>query len=248
MMTKRKGKALLSLLLALIMALGMAAPASAVAISDSAISAVSDSWISVQKQDSYTKNGKFYMPFRIKIGYTPDQAVVTFTARLLNSDGKEVLIWNKGTSFSASSEQVHSWYADYSKLPSGKYTFQLIASDSYFDTFRWNYTINHNTSKIAIKSFQTITDTQGNQRMKLNIQCTNIKGKALTYQVFNSSGKEIYKYTGKQRKTNNEVGWWAWNYYPSDGGLKCTSGKYTIKVSAPGVTPIQKTYDLKIPA
>lgn len=215
--------------------------------------ASSDDYVKLSKVKSYNENGLYYMVFKVK-NCTSDQDIYC-SAKLINSAGKETATWN-GFSIGAGKSKQISFNADYTQFPSGKYSFRVYVTTSkeYFTnrtisgyepySWYWSYTINNNSSKISIKSVTTVIGSDGIEKPRFNIQCTNIKGKALTLEIYDSDGDLVYKDTGPKRKTNNEVGWFTWDGWPSEGGLRCESGKFTVKVYYSGGTPIQKSYNL----
>jgi len=121
-------------------------------------------------------------------------------------------------------------------------------SDSY-NSYNWKYKIKHTcSSAISFKSFEKIIDFKGVEQNKFSIQCTNLKGKDLTIKIIDSNGDLIFKQTRGARKTNNEVGWFAWNGYANVGSKnKCKTDKYIVEVYYSGGSKIiQNTYNLVI--
>ncbi|MGX8701229.1 hypothetical protein [Caproiciproducens sp.] len=205
-------------------------------------------YIAVQKNADYVKNGKYYFSYTYQNVHATKDMVCY--ASLYDSAGKVVATWKKSSVPVESGKQTRLFSYDFSKVASGKYTFAVtFATEILFsdDTtiWTWKSSVNHNASKISFASAQQMMDSSGTLTNKFNIKCSSIKGKALSIQIFDADGKLRYKDTGKPRATNNEVGWFSWNGWPSDGGLKCGSGKYTVRVSYPGGNPIQKTYNLE---
>lgn len=224
---KRLMSFLISLTMALSVVTSVATPVSAMSSSDVA---------TVTRNDSFKKDDKFYMSFNIKnVNYDP----IFYGAKLYNASGKVVFTWKEA--FLAPGESIKRDYgADYANLPTGTYTFRIYVGGFYY----WNYKINHtNKSSISFKSYETYYADNGYYKHKFNIQCTGMKGTALTIKIYDAYGDFVYQYEGPKRKTNNEVGWFTWSGYQD--GVKLPSGEYTVIVTGGGKT-IQKTYKLNI--
>lgn len=204
----------------------------------------------VKKNNSYTKDGKFTMSFNLTNESNDNEYYVE--PYVINSSGKKVFTW-KGSKLNKESTLKKNYAAKYSNLPSGKYTLVLNLISGYnasyagpYRKFTWKYNINHNASKLSFDTAKYQYDTQGNRSIKFYINFSNLKGKKGTIEIYDEYSELVYKCTGPARNSNNEKGWFKWDFYPSKGGLKCESGKYTIKVSCPGAPSIQKSYNLNI--
>ena len=203
----------------------------------------------VKKNDSYTKDGKYAMSFNLT--NESNDCEYYIEPYVLNSSGKKVLNW-KGSKLNKDTKIKKNYLAKYSNLPSGKYTFVLNLISGYnasyagpYRKFTWKYTINHNSSKLSFSEAKYQYDTTGNRVIKFYINFSNLKGKKGTIEIYNEYSELVYKKTGPARNSDNEKGWFKWDFYPSKGP-KCESGKYTVKVSCPGASTIQKTYNLNI--
>ena len=213
------------------------------------VSAASTDYIIVTKNDSYNKDNKFWMSFNFQNLGVYEMIV---KAKVLNSSGKEVISW-KDYRLDFNESTTRSFGYDYNGMPTGKYTFVLNCVNLAGTGWNWKYTINHkNTPSISFKSHETYYDANGYYIHKFNIQCTNLKSQKLTIKIYDSEGNFIYNYTGNERKTNNEVGWFTWSGYiqtKSSSGetiiTKYPSGEYTVVVTGGGKT-IEKTYNLKL--
>lgn len=204
----------------------------------------------VKRNDSYTKDGKYAMSFKMTNNSSNNEYYVE--PYVINSSGKKVFTW-KGTKLNKNDVLNKNYLAKYSKLPSGKYTFVLNLISGYtaeyagpYRKFTWKYTVNHNASKLSFGSTNYKYDTNGNKAIVFNVDYSNLKGKKGTIEIYNEYSELVYKHTGSARNTNKETGWFKWNFYPSKGGLKCESGNYTVKISCDGAAPIQKNYYLNI--
>ncbi|MDY0235371.1 MAG: hypothetical protein RBR71_05055 [Gudongella sp.] len=214
------------------------------------MAASGNSVIVVSKNKSYKKDdGNFYMSFN----FTNNDKLIegfNFQPILLNSSGKIVVKWKP---FSVSSGQSfrRDFGYNYGQLPTGESTFILTAksSSNTLQTYGWKYKIKHTcSSAISFKPFEKVIDSKGIERNKFSIQCTNIKGKELTIKIIDSNGNLVFEQIGPARKTNNEVGWFAWDGYANMGSWdKCKSGQYTVEVHYSGGSKIiQNTYNLII--
>ena len=76
----------------------------------------------VKRNDSYTKDGKYAMSFKMTNNSSNNEYYVE--PYVINSSGKKVFTW-KGTKLNK------NYLAKYSKLPSGKYTFVLNLISGY---------------------------------------------------------------------------------------------------------------------
>ncbi len=204
----------------------------------------------VKRNDSYTKDGKYAMSFKMTNNSGDNEYYVE--PYVVNSSGKKVFTW-KGSKLNKNSVLNKNYLAKYSKLPGGKYTFVLNLMSGYtssyagpYRKFTWKYTINHSAGKLSFGSANYKYDTQGNKSIVFNVKYSSLKGKKGTIEIYDEYSDLVYKHTGPARKTDNETGWFKWNFYPSKGGLRCYSGNYTVKISCPGASPIQKTYYLDI--
>lgn len=207
------------------------------------------SFISMTKNDSFNKEGKYYMSFNLK--NIDANRTMGFYAKLVDSSGKLIWDWKK-KEYQPGVGGKQNYSANYSTLPAGTYTFLLYCyvangelSMWYAPEAHWKYTITTNGGAISFKDIDLVLNTDGSESYKFDISCINIKDKALTLQIFDESGNKVYSNTGSGRKTANEVGWFKWNGWPDNNGLKCSSGLYTVKVSFPGGTPIQMTFELE---
>jgi len=219
----------------------MTAPVSAWSISD---------YADITKNPSYTnKDGLYCLSFTTEV---TGPHVVYVWAKLFYPSGKSVCTWSS-SEYGAWKSGTRGFGKDYSDLPSGKYTFRLYFSlwqDYYDDCKYMDYTITHTApeASVSFKSYETYYDSDGYYMHKFNIQCKNLKGKAMTIKIYDSDGYLVYQMEGIKRETNNEVGFFGWSGYSerSAYGAKYPSGSYTVTISAPGAKTIEKTYSLKI--
>ncbi|MDR0433683.1 MAG: hypothetical protein LBH21_01300 [Gracilibacteraceae bacterium] len=216
----------------------------AAALPLTANAAGSSDYVTVTKNDSYSKDGSFYMCFTLKnleTNYT--QAV---KAKVFNSAGKEVLSWS-GLELAPGATKKFEFMADYRNLPSGTYTFTLYVG-SRGGEWKWSYTLNHTAlaRALSFKSYETYYSENGYYMHKFNVQCTNMKGYKLSASIYDDSGELVERWPESKalaRKTNDEVGYFTWSGYAN--GKKYPSGDYTFVVTGGGKT-IEKTYNLKI--
>ncbi len=82
----------------------------------------------VKRNDSYTKDGKYAMSFKMTNNSSNNEYYVE--PYVINSSGKKVFTW-KGTKLNKNDVLNKNYLAKYSKLPSGKYTFVLNLISGY---------------------------------------------------------------------------------------------------------------------
>lgn len=225
-------------------------------------SANAKDFVTVSRTESYTKDGLTYYCYNLANVTDKNRDYgaqdMIFSAKVVNSSGKTIFQWAPYTIQPGVSEK-RNYKADYSRLPSGNYyTFILTAytKNTYqsLDTssplgWTWSYKITHKSScAISFKSIEKIRDPKGVMRQEFNIQCTNIKGKKLTFKIYDSNGNVVYSGTGPARQTDNEVGFLQWSGRANVGSnQKCKSGQYVVEVFYTGGTEvIQKTVNLII--
>lgn len=212
-----------------------------------------DGWsngVRVTKHDSYNKDGKFCMKFTVE-NSRPSFMGNTFeiSTSIVNSSGKQVKYWNN-TTLNAGQKATWVYPTDFSSLPSGTYTFKLSIKefpDSY--NWSWSYKINHTApeSSFSYHSYETYYTDSGKYMHRINIQTKNMKGKKLYCKLYDSKGNLVNDWgtDTSVRKTNNEIGWFAWNGYTN--GKKYPSGAYTFVItSSANKKVVQKTLNLQI--
>lgn len=202
--------------------------------------------VSLTKNESYTKNGKFYMRFTIR--ELTDYYGLRVTPILYNSAGKQITKWNMEY-IPAGEVKGFGFGRDYSSLPSGVYTMKLTV-DNTVNAWIWSYKIKHTAPArtAAYKSYETYYDKNGKYYHKVNIQCKNLKGYKLYCEIYNEYGELMYDWgtDTPSRKTNNEVGYFAWSGYVE--GVKQPSGNYTfIITNSADNRVVEKTLKLTIP-
>lgn len=217
-----------------------------------ASAASSSEYVKVTKNDSFSKDGKYYMSFTIENLQKPvDIGGLNIGEQLLvdvsitNSAGKRITSWNT-LSITAGQKKSYNFGTDYSSLPSGTYILTLkVSAILASESWKWTYKINHKApeASMSFKSYETYFDDNSNYMHKFKIQCCNMKGKELTFKAYNAKGDLVCTIPGVKRASNNETAWFAWNGY--NNGVKLASGNYTIVITGGGKT-IRKTYKLEI--
>ena len=244
-------KIFLATVLAVATALALCAPASAVYASDCGLKVV--------KKDTYTKDGKFYIPFTITGGkpYEAWSGSTFESARLVNSSGKSVFSWSEDEI--ANGKTVNRNYgANWSNLPSGTYTFILklrVAGYSqgtygvwYNYYYEWKYNFTHTQPAVVnLKNVEVVTNDDGTYSNKLVFSHSGAKGLTLNVEVYDQKGAKVYSRQGSNPISYDSGTYnFYWNGYPSGGGLRCSSGTYTIKYWLGGKNAKQTSYYLSI--
>jgi hypothetical protein len=237
-----KTKKLIAVLMMLVITLSfMPITASADSASD---------YMKVTRNQSYNKNGKHYTSYDIK---NKSDYYLTVIGQYLNSSGKVIKTFNANT---VNVGETGSWSygMDFSGLAGGTYTFKLnvyIGHESYGHGWHWTNKINHSVPKASIsyKSYSTYYDSNGVLMHQISITCKNMKGQRMYCKVYNEDGYLMNDWGSDTpvRKTNNEVGTFAWsgNWY---SGSPEPSGNYTFVISnSANNTVINKTLKLMIP-
>lgn len=209
----------------------------------------------VEPNKDFKKDGKFYLGFKM-LNYTnkaEEKGLLRrdsfrFNAKLVNSSGKTIFTWPSYV-LNIGESRIRNYGANYSALPKGLYTFILFTDPQHdYPMISWKYNVRVNYSaSMSFKSFEKIRNSKGQVFQRFNIQLTNLKGQKLTCKIYDSNGKLVYSYTGKNaRKTDNEVGWFQWNGWANVGQkYKCQSGQYTVEIFyTGGASGIQKTFTL----
>lgn len=216
-----------------------------------ALAESSSDYMIVTKNDSYTKDGTFNLSFTFK--NVSINSAIKVTAQLLNPSGD--VVWTyKGFEFKSGQTQPWSFGYDDSSLPSGTYTLKIHASDWNYASgegqgWTWSYNIKHTAPapSFSYKSYETYYDADGRLQDKINIQCTNMKGKKLYCKLYDSEGYLVVDWgtDTPARKTNNEIGFFTWSGYQN--GQTYPSGEHTfIITSSANKKVLEQTLKLKI--
>jgi hypothetical protein len=234
-------KRLISVLMMLVIALSfMPITASAASSSD---------YMKVTRNESYNKNGKHYTSYTVK---NITDYYLTVIGQYINSSGTVIKTFNANT---VNVGETGSWSygMDFSDLPGGTYTFKLrvyIGHESYGNGWHWTNSINHSVPKASISynSYEMYYDDNGNLMHKIKINCKNMKGQKLYCKIYDEDGYLMYDWGTDtlKRKTNNEVGFFAWS--GKCGGEPQPSGNYLFVITnSANNTVINKTLKLTIP-
>ena len=205
----------------------------------------------VNLNKGYSENGKFYMDYNFKSEYHD----AVFQVSLYNSSGKKVLVWPNEYTLKAGQTANRRYGANYSSFPSGAYTMKVTAivqkeRQGYVTkpTGTWNFKINHKQpAYIKFISSNRFYNNDDSYSTKFVFNYYKYKGKSLHYEIYNANGKRVYQETsGKPLSLDQSQYRFTWNGYPSDGGLQCQSGDYTIKYWAGNSKPKQTKVHLEI--
>lgn len=195
----------------------------------------------VKYNKSYIKDGKFYMKFNMKSDYNS-----IIRVGLYNSRGEKVFGW-KDYNLKAKSNIDLSYGTNYINFPSDTYTMKVTAIIKEA-TGSWHYKINHTQpAYVKLNSYKQVYSDDGNYYTKFVFSHNKCKGKVITYELYNANGKRVYQ-TASSKGMSSDKGtyFFNWNGYPSNGGLRCKSGYYTVKYWFGGGTPKQTKVYLKI--
>lgn len=205
----------------------------------------------VKLNKGYSENGKFYMDFKLQSEYHD----AVFQVGLYNSSGKKALNWNKDFTLNEGQTVNRRYGANYSNLPSGSYTMKVTAivqkeKEGYLTnpTGTWNFKINHKQpAYFKLSSYNRVYNDDGSYSTRFVFDYYRYKGKSVTFEIYNADGKRVYKFTGNKPLSYDKGRYSkSWNGYPSDGGLQCQSGDYTVKYWAGNSTPKQTKVHLEI--
>lgn len=245
-------KTLLSLLLCAALVLGMGTSAFA--------EGPGDFGLSVSKNDSYLKDGKFYMSFTIKTGELPmaNETNTKIKAELFNSSGKRMASWNEKT-FEPNKKITRNYGYDWnSNLPSGTYTMKITCTldgDSYSNyhgwaptSYSWSYKVNHKApSSIYLDSATVVTRDDGSYANRIKLGHSGCKGKFAHVEIYDQKGNMVMSGQGNKAISNDKGTYsFTWGGFPKGGGLRCESGNYTIKFWVTEGNPKQSTVWLDI--
>ena len=208
----------------------------------------SDVGIKVVKNQSFTEKGLFYMSFTLTGASNTPTMVSAFVK---NAGGQTALRWKDYELWTGKTEK-RNFPGNYSKLPTGKYTFVLqmktVWSPNY--TFQWKYDINHKQtiSALTFKGYEKMLAKNGLELHKFTINSIGSNGKRVVLRIFDSKGNLVWLQEGPVLKHDNSNTWFKWNGWSDiGGGYKCSSGKYTVQAYFQGGEKIvEKVYDLKI--
>jgi len=231
---KRILKMLLAATLAAAMAFALCVPGNAASSGQCGLKIV--------KKDNYNRDGKFCIPFTITGGkpYEAWSGSTFSSARLLNSGGKSVFTWSEYEIANGKTAD-RSYNADWSGLQSGTYTFILklrVAGYSegtygvWHDySFEWKWTYNHTqAARVDFGTAEVVMRDDGSYANKIRFKHSGAKGQTLNMAIYNEWGERVYaKSGGGPIGYNSGTYSFTWGGYPSDGGLQCDSGNYTIK-------------------
>jgi hypothetical protein len=251
----KKTKKTLAFLLALIM-IAAIMPQMTLPVSAGAADEAAAPYLTVKQNDSFNKDGKYYMSFTIDnyqeivyIGGFRYGEKAGVDASVINSSDKQVQSWKRAYAMSG---ERNKWDfgIDFSPLPSGKYKFVMkitVIDDIDIYTFTWSYNLNYTkpTPSFSYKSYETYYDKDGRYMHKINIQTKNMKGHKLYIKVYDGDGYLVHSNNGIERKTNDEIGWFAWDGYTN--GKKNPSGEYLFVITnSANNKVVEKTLNLKI--
>lgn len=239
---QRIGRTLLALAMSFVLCLSMATSAFAITTNDCGLT--------VTKNKSYYKDDKFIMSFNITggRGYNNAEGSTFVKAKLLNSNGKQVLSW-KESEIPEDVKKTKSFAINQS-LASDTYIFVLMcrtygreygAYGSWRNnSFEWKYSIKH-TQPSSLK-FKGVEEVLQDDDWKYEIAFTHggSKGKYINIEIYDEYGTKVWgKRASKAISSSGGTFNFIWNGYPTGGGMQCKSGDYTIKYWLEGKDPKQ---------
>jgi len=226
------------------------------------VSAGSSDYMTVSRNKSFNKDGKHWTSYNVK--NIDSYCGLRVIGEYLSPSGK---VLKSFTNYVDTGKSVKFDYPmSFSGLASGTYTFKLKINPVHpslynFDylpgkgdvTYVWKNNITHKApvASVEYKSYETYYNDKGKLMHKVNITCKNMKGQRLYCKVYDSEGYEVYTWGTEtpKRKSNDEVGYFAWSGVASDAdGTLMPSGNYTFVISnSANNKVIQKTIWLNIP-
>jgi hypothetical protein len=216
----------------------------------------------VTKNDSYNKDGKFYMSFTIENldaenalanpeGARRGVGRISIYAEIKNPSGNVIKYWQE-VGVGPGEKSKWDYGTDFSEMPTGTYTFRLQlripslnAGKNFYKSFTYN--INHKAPEgsFSYVSAKAWYDDHGRYWNSIEIQIKNMKGHNLFYKVYNEYGDIVYIWNGKEIKTNDETHWFSWDGYTD--GVRQPSGEYTFVItSSANKKIVEKTLKLTI--
>lgn len=209
--------------------------------------------VKITKHDSYNKDGRFWMSFTFENLNKSNEDIMIDTY-IYNSSGN--VIWEYNTLWvSAGSRETKNYGCNFSILPLGTYTLQLEISSENSDTSQIrNYNIKHTTPKpfVSYKDYEPYYNQYGMLIHKISINCKNMKGEKLYFQIYNEFDELVCDLGNNTKKIefNNTAKSYSWNGTTDINGTLLTqpSGYYTIVIkNSSGEILIENTQWFEIP-
>ena len=205
-----------------------------------------DCGLYVKKNESYTKDGKYYMSFAIQTGSNPNARYDQKTkihAELFNSGGTRVVNWNAQEVFENNTITRNYGYNYNENLPADTYTLKLSITlcGNAWDTntaglknvdlrFTWKYNINHNpTASAWLDNVQLVARDDGSYQNRFSFGFSGAKGKVLSMEIYDEWNNKVYSTQGNALSYAEGTNRLYWSGFPSGGGVKYDSGTYKIK-------------------
>lgn len=219
-----------------------------------------DCGVSAVFNKSYKEEGKLWMSYTVNTGKIASNASDTKTevwAEIYNSSGKKVVSW-KSASYEANKKITRKFGYDWSKLPTGKYTFRLyvrvhgtIRDGSIYYTnnmgWYWSQQVDHTApSSVWLDSSALVTRDDGSYATKIKLGYSGAKGKVPNIEIYDEKGNLMYSAAGKNISYDKGTYSFLWNGFPKNGGVQCQSGNYKIKYWLDGGNPKQSQVWLDI--
>lgn len=244
-MKRRMMKLMLSLLLCTALVCGLSA---------TALATPSDYGVSVTFDKSYNEDGKLKVRYQINTGMFPGSSnpQTELWAEVYNAAGKRIFNWSAET-LEANTKITRNYAANWSKLPSGKYTFKVYVkvSGSVFSgisymrdstSWYWTKTINHSAPvRISFKENPHILTDDGVYKTKFIFEQSGCKDKVAYLEVYDEWGNFVWKTNSKPLTKETGTLSIVWNGFPSSGGTRCADGNYILKYWVTGGDPKQAT-------
>lgn len=219
-----------------------------------------DFGLTLSKNDSYSKDGLFYMSFNINTGQLPmaNDTNTKVKVELFNSAGKRVVNWTEKT-FESNKSIKQNYSYDWNKnLPTDTYTMKVTCTldgNSYSTysgwapcAYYWSFKINHTApSSINLSSTTVVALNDGSYATKISLGHSGSKGKVANLEIYNEWGDLVFSTIGSSPISYDKGTYsFTWGGFPNGGGVKCSSGNYKIKYWVSGGNPKQSTVWLDI--
>jgi len=231
----------------------------ALGVPASAINA-SDRGLALWRSTS-TKDGTFYIELTLNTGALPrgSNRKTKMDVAMYNSAGTCVASWDQ-KSYSPNTQITRTPSITLSKYPSGAYTVKVTCSlygeewiyNGYSpmaeERYQWTFSVTlTQPATINLSKVEAVRRDDGTYASKFFFDHSGAKGLTVYMEVYDANNRMVYKSSGTNPIAYTSGTYsFTWGGYPTNGGLKCSSGNYTIKYWLGGKNPKQSTRYLSI--
>jgi hypothetical protein len=132
------------------------------------------------------------------------------------------------------------------KLAGGTYTVKVILrlwdGSKNLAAWSWKYIFKHIAplANVYLNYVKAINNSDGTYANKISIGHSGCMGKAINMEIYDEWDGLVFRTKSSKPMSSSEGAYYfKWNGYPSGAGLRCDSGKYTIKYWSDGRNPQQ---------